>query len=77
MAHLLGFWYRYLWRMDYFMHIFNFHKHVLSDLNGYHFSVHFCDEAYNNNFVAIMNLFSRPTASRVFGQEVNSSIAVT
>jgi hypothetical protein len=59
------------------MHIFNFHKHVLSDLNGYHFSVCFCDEVYSNNFVAIMNLFSRPTASRVFGQEVNSIIAVT
>ena len=59
------------------MHVFNFHKNILSDLNGYHFSVCFCDEVYSNSFVAIMNLFSRPTASRVFGQEVNSIIVVS
>lgn len=59
------------------MHIFNFHKYVLSDLNGHHFSVNFCDEVYSNNFVAVLNLFSRPTASRVFGHEVNSINVVT
>jgi hypothetical protein len=59
------------------MHIFNFHKYVLSDLNNYHFSGNFGDEAYSNSFVSVINPFSSPTASRVFGQEANSIIAVT
>lgn len=59
------------------MHAFNFHKNVLSDLNGYHFSVNFCDEVYSNSFVAVLNLFSRPTASRAFGYQVNSIILVS
>jgi len=59
------------------MHIFNFHKHVLSDLNNYHFSVSFCDEVYSNSFVAVLSPFSKPTASNVFKHQANSIIVVT
>lgn len=58
------------------MHIFNFHKNVLSDLNDYHFSGTFGDEVYSNSFISVLNPFCRPTASKVFGHEVNSIIAI-
>jgi hypothetical protein len=54
------------------MHIFNFHKHVVSDLNGYHFSTIFSHEAYSNSFISVLNPFSKPTASIVFRHGVNT-----
>lgn len=54
------------------MHIFNFHKYILSDFNSFHFSINFNDgEFYSNNFVSVLNPFTRPTASRVFGQNTS------
>ncbi len=58
------------------MYIFNFHSYVLSDWNEYPFSDAFVNEAYSNSFITVLNPFCRPTTSKVFGNGVNSTIAV-